>query len=90
MITGSRSRQTTPRWIATLTLSIMGCVDWRGAVTRQAARDHACEQVTVVSYENDIYAGPVPRSVELQVCGRRRLYHDIGDDTWVDMTDGAP
>jgi hypothetical protein len=62
------------RWIWVFVL-VVGC-DWRGMVSDTAARDHGCprDQVRVLSDNGDAMA----RQVELDVCGSRRIYRDIG------------
>ena len=68
---------------------LIGCApyDWRAEVANQASFDHRCpvEAVRVLRDNGDRMA----RSVELDVCGRIRMYRDIGENRfmWQDMTE---
>lgn len=67
---------------------IAGCVyDWRREVARTAAFEHECtrERVRIVSDDGN----PMARAVQLDVCGERRVYRDLGGRSayvWVDTT----
>jgi hypothetical protein len=61
--------------------------DWQDEVRRQASFDHQCpEHQVVILRDND---NSQARAVYLDVCGRQRLYRDIGGRdayVWQDMT----
>ncbi|MCB9600729.1 MAG: hypothetical protein H6721_04100 [Sandaracinus sp.] len=60
-----------------LALSLSGCGGgWQSRVISQASFDHSCPepQVHVLADNGDRMA----RAVRLDVCGRQRMYRDIG------------
>lgn len=74
--------------VAVLGLLLAGCYDWRAEVSRQASFDHSCpvERVRVIADNGDQMA----RAVRLDVCGRPRMYRDIGGTRmylWQDVTE---
>lgn len=77
--------------IALLAFSVLaGCAgrNWQTRVIQQASFDHSCpqEQVRVLADNGDRMA----RAVRLDVCGRTRMYRDIGGSEvflWQDVTE---
>ena len=70
-------------------MGAMGCgrYSWRTGVTNAASVQHGCPvtDIQVVNSNGDLYA----RVVELNVCGQRRVYQDLGGQrgyAWVDQT----
>ncbi len=71
-------------------MGLVGCYDWRAGVSNTASLQHQCpaRNVRVVNDNGDGYA----RVVELDVCGERRVYQDLGGArgyAWVDQTPRA-
>lgn len=72
---------------ALLSMLASGCYNWRAGVTETASLQHSCppEQIRVLGDNGDGYA----RVVQLDVCGQRRVYQDLGGArgfAWVDQT----
>ncbi len=70
-------------------MGLMGCnrYNWRAGVSNSASVQHGCPatNIRVVNDNGDPYA----RVVELDVCGQRRVYQDLGGArgyAWVDQT----
>jgi len=68
-------------------MGLTGCYNWRAGVSDTASLQHQCPapNVRVVNDNGDEYA----RVVELDVCGERRVYQDLGGSqgyAWVDQT----
>lgn len=68
-------------------MGLVGCYNWRAGVSNTASLQHQCPapSVRVVNDNGDEYA----RVVELDVCGERRVYQDLGGSAgyaWVDQT----
>ncbi|AKF06851.1 hypothetical protein DB32_004000 [Sandaracinus amylolyticus] len=71
----------------TLSLSIAGCYDWRRGVTETASVQHSCppERIRILNDNGNGFA----RTVQMDVCGERRVYQDVGGAqgfVWVDQT----
>lgn len=75
------------RWLSSLlALLIVGC-NWADGLRRAASVEHGCpqENIHVVADDGDNMA----RTVQLDVCGSRRIYRDMGGRqavVWVDVT----
>lgn len=70
-----------------ISLFFAGCYNWRQGVSETASLQHDCpvSNIVVVADNGDGYA----RVVQLDVCGQRRVYQDLGGRSgyaWVDMT----
>lgn len=68
-----------------------GCYDWASLVVRQASFDHQCPEERVSVVRDDRHG--MTRAVVLDVCGRQRMYRDVGESQtepvymWQDVTD---
>ena len=75
-------------WLA-IALGVAGCANMTArGVAKTAAFDHNCplEKVHVIKRAEGLLA------YEVDVCGQRRKYRDLGEQriVFVDVTDGAP